>query len=48
MLAVALHYLTGMTLTRIETKDRGFIRRPGVSSTEVIRLAPTEDAVTHA
>lgn len=48
MLAAALHYLTGMTLTRIENKGRGFIRRPGISSTEVIRLAPTEDPVAHA
>ena len=39
MLAAALYYLTGMTLTRIEALDGGFIRRPGITSVEAIRLS---------
>jgi len=40
MLAASLYYLTGLTLTRIEALDGGFIRRPGRTAAEVIRLAP--------
>ena len=44
MLAAGLYYLTGMTLTRIEALDGDFIRRPGNTETEVIRLAPGQSA----
>ncbi len=44
MLAAALYYMTGMTLTRIDSLDGGFIRRPGTSSAEVVRLAPADRA----
>ncbi|MAO56387.1 MAG: hypothetical protein CMM61_11905 [Rhodospirillaceae bacterium] len=39
MLAAALYYMTGLTLTRIDALDDGHIRRPGVAAAEVIRLA---------
>lgn len=39
MLAASLYYLTGMTLTRIEAPAGEFLRRPGTTATEVIRLA---------
>lgn len=42
MIAAALHYLTGMTLTRIEAPAGGIIRRPGITSAEIIRLAPSD------
>jgi len=49
MLAAALYYLTGMTLTRIDALDGTFIRRPGVASAEIIRLAPHQAVeVRHA
>tara|TARA_R110001592_G_scaffold64194_1_gene197395 strand:- start:4137 stop:4547 length:411 start_codon:yes stop_codon:yes gene_type:complete len=44
MLAAALYYLTGKTLTRIDALDDAFIRRPGTISAEVIRLAHTDQA----
>ena len=44
MLAAALYYLTGMTLTRIDALNGAFIRRPDTTSTEVIRLARTDQA----
>lgn len=42
MLAAALYYLTGMTLTRIDALGGAFIRRPGITSAEVIRLKPAD------
>lgn len=49
LLAAALYYLTGMTLTLIEAADGGFIRRPGVPAAEVIRLArPSRPEALHA
>ena len=43
MLAIALHRITGMILTRIEAADGEFIRRPGIASEPVV-LVSHDDA----